>query len=231
MHRTAYVDDKLFAAEFRTGDTVRKSNIREFILTPFVGRVLFSNTDTGKVSVQWPWGAEQEDPTMLVKSASADGLPPGIVDTSYDTWEKARYTGDSETAKSDAKWRTSLATSIVDDFNHHTSTVRYAAQLAIYEGMSEETALNRIASVFGEKYGNDAVASVVADVYEGARRFAIYRKDSARKYQVSRSERAAGHLRCPRCAGGLKNRTYRHGQTIKQCRECGFSIANDDLVY
>jgi len=231
MHRTAYVDDKLFAVEFRTGDTVRKSNIREFILTPFVGRVLFSNTDTGKVSVQWPWGAEQEDPTMLVKTATSEGLPPGSIDTSYDTWEKSRFTGDSASSKSDAKWRSSLASSIVSDFNKQTASVRQAAELAIYEGLDEATAGSRISSVFADKYGADCVASVVADVYEGARRFAIYRKDSSRKYQVSRSERAAGHLRCPRCASGLKNRTYRQGQTIKQCRNCGFSIANDDLVY
>lgn len=230
MNRTAFVDDKLFAAEFRTGDSVRKSNIREFILTPFVGRVLFSNTDVGKVHVQWPWGAEQEDPTLLVKVATPENHPPQRIDTSYDTWEKARFTGDAQTEKDDKKWRSSLASQIALDWQKHTRPVYNAACLAVYSGVDQSTASAKIASMFGAHHGPDEISQVVGDVFEGARRFAIYWKDSTRKYKATAREREGNYLSCPRCASKMKPRTYRHQQAIQQCRNCGFSIASEDII-
>jgi hypothetical protein len=113
MDRFAFVDDVAYAKEFRTGDLVRKSNIRDLIVTPFVGRVLYSNTATGKVSVQWPWGQEIESPTELVKAHTTD-VGFDNFDTSLSTWESARYKSVDE--KSDAKWRNGLASLIVDEF-------------------------------------------------------------------------------------------------------------------
>ncbi len=230
MHRTAFVDDKLYAAEFRTGDSVRKSNIREFILTPFVGRVLFSNTDVGKVHVQWPWGAEQEDPTMLVRVATPENHPPEMIDTAYSTWEKSRFTGDASTEKEDKKWRSSLASEIVKDYAKHAKPVVSSAQYAVYSGLSEESAKSRIATIFRKTHGSAEVDQIVGDVFEGARRYAIYWRDSMRKYKATKREVSTGHLTCPRCASTLKPRTYRHGQTIKQCRNCGFSISDEDIL-
>ena len=76
MHKTAFVDNQLAARAFHTDDSVRKAGQRGLLLSPYVGRVVFSNTETGYVQVQWPWGVEQEVATELIKDTSGDLLPP-----------------------------------------------------------------------------------------------------------------------------------------------------------
>src|SRR5688572_460220 len=85
MRRIAFVDEVAASAAFSSGDVVRKTSMRDFVLSPYAGRVLYSSPKTGKVMVQWPWGSEQESPHELVKDLSGDYAPP-IHNSSYSTW-------------------------------------------------------------------------------------------------------------------------------------------------
>ena len=102
MLRTAFVDDKLFAREFNSGDVVRKSGIRDLVLTPYVGRVIYSNADTGKIQVQWPWGVIEEVASELIHDTSGYFAPPSM-DQSYSTWESSRNVNSPEVVKADEK--------------------------------------------------------------------------------------------------------------------------------
>lgn len=228
--RVAFVDDKLYAREFRTGDCVRKTGLRDFVLTPYVGRVLYSNTDTGVVQVQWPWGVENNTPSELVHDNSGDFGPPSHIDQSYSTYESSRWTSSPESEKNDAKWRSSLASSLVEEFESLTMPIYRAACKAWYDGTPELDALENLSGRFANSFGYDVVRRTVSNLYEHGRRVAIYWANSNRKYRATKSERDSGSLSCPRCASSLKPRVYRHGKRIMQCRACGFSIHNRDLM-
>lgn len=228
MFRFAFVDDPLYAKEFRSGDIVRKAGVRNILLSPYVGRVLYSDTETGKVSVQWPWGVESESATELVKDASGDYVSPALTDQSYSTWESARWTSSPDIEKSDAKWRSSLAS----DFERYTLPVWRAACYEWHNGTNEIEAVMRVSSEMSEDYGFDVVRRTVGNLYGLGRRLAIYWKDSKRRYKVTQREMSSGKHSCPRCGPGsiLKPIVYSHGEKILSCRGCGFSIHPTDLI-
>jgi len=229
MHRIAFVDDQLVARDFNTGDVVRKAGLRDFVLTPYVGRVLYSNPDTGKVEVQWPWGAEIETASELIRDAS-NYYPALSLDQSYSTWEQSRNENSPETVKSDEKWRASLASRVVSKYEDATKPLWRAACEAWHCGMGEVDAYLRMGSVFGDAYGDDAVRLTVANLYELGRRTALYWKDQKRRYKVTQQEKSSGDLKCPRCKGTMKPRTYRQGLRVLLCKTCGFTIHPKDVV-
>lgn len=214
MHRIAFVDDQLAARDFNTGDVVRRTGIRDFVLTPYVGRVLYSNVDTGKVSVQWPWGVEIEAASELIKDKS-NYYPPPSFDQSYSTWEQSRK---------------SLAARVVDRYEEATKPLWRAACEAWHCGMPEVEAFVKMAAVFGHKFGEDAVRITVANLYELGRRIAIYWKDTKRRYKVTQREKESGIICCPRCKGLMKPRVYRQGRRVLLCKTCGFVIHPKDVV-
>jgi hypothetical protein len=231
MHnKTAYVDNVQMAREFRAGDIVRRANYRDTLMTPYVGRVIYSNTETGVVMVQWPFGAYLEVPTELVRAGSVDFLPPLKLDQSYSTYEKSRYMNTEESAKSDEKWRKSLASDIVSDFESFTQPLYIKACQLFHDGVEEVTAANRLASECGHIYGFDTVDRTVKNLYGAGRRLALYWGNANRKYKRSQGEKATGIIKCPRCATKMYDRRYRQGKNIKQCRSCGFSIHSRDIM-
>lgn len=232
MNRYAFVDDKLYSQEFASGDIVRRVNIRDYIITPYVGRVIYANYNTGIVMVQWPWGAVVEPPTELIKvgAGNHDFVPPLKLDTSYSTWEKESYGFTTDSVKADEKWRKSIASSIVSEYEHQTKPVYVAACKAYYDSVPEVEAITRIAAEYADEYGFDTVRRTVGNLYGLGRRVALYWKNSQRKYKTSQAERASGKLKCPRCSSRMANRIYRANRAIKQCRSCGFSIHNRDII-
>src|ERR1700754_1595782 len=104
--KTAFVDEQIAAREFHTGDIVRIPGDRETVLSPYVGRVLFSNPALGTVHVQWPWGDEVEMATRLVRTEEALFSAPSF-DTSLSTLEQAQWTETKDQAK-----RTNFASNV-----------------------------------------------------------------------------------------------------------------------
>lgn len=229
FERTAFVDERLLAAEFCTGDVVRKTGLRDLVLTPYVGRVVYSNTETGKVQVQWPWGSEQESPVELVKMGTEDWVPPEAADQTYSSWEQARHTDGKAVAKDDAKWRKGLASRVVAAYEERTLPLYRAACESWHCGIPEIEAFTRMATVFGEEFGSDAVRITVSNLYGLGRRIAIYWKNNKRKYRVTQKEKDSKKFACPRCKGLLRPRVYRQGRRILLCKDCGFSISPSDL--
>lgn len=228
--RIAFVDEKLLAQEFRTDDHVRKTGLRDFVITPYIGRVLYSNTDTGVISVQWPWGVENNSPSELLLDRSDDFMPPQVTDQSYSTYESDRWKGDSESAKEDAKWRKSLASLMIKEYENITMPVYRSACKALYEGHSEMDALSIVSSVHSNQFGFEVVRRTVSNLYNAGRRFALYWASGNRKYRQTKSEKAANRMSCPRCHSVMKPRVYRHNKRISQCRACGFSIHSKDII-
>lgn len=226
----AFVDERLMAAEFGTGDVVRKTGLRDFTLTPYVGRVLYSNVETGKVHVQWPWGAEQESPAELVRLADPHSIPPLAADQSYSTWEKSRHVDGKDVDKADTKWRKSLAARVVSGYEARTLPLWRAACEAWHCGMPEVETFVKMSSVFADEYGEEAVRLTVANLYELGRRLAIYWKDNKRRYKTTQEEQDTKKFACPRCKGLLRPRVYRQGRRILLCKTCGFSIHPKDLI-
>jgi hypothetical protein len=225
MRRTAFVDDQLYSREFRSGDLVRKGGMHEVTFSPYVGRVLYSDNDTGAVSVQWPWGVESEAATTLTKDTSEEYGAPTEFDQSYSTWESSRWTSSPAIEKADAKWRASLAS----DFEKATLPVWRAACFEWHRGSSELDAMSHVSSEMSDDFGFDVVRRTVANLYGLGARLAIYWKDSKRRYRVTQSEKTSGKLSCPRCRSFLKPRVYSHGRRVLQCNDCGFSISPKDL--
>lgn len=229
MLRTAFVDEQLLAKGFNTGDVVRKAGPRDFVLSPYVGRVLFSNTETGTVSVQWPWGAEQEQPSQLVVDKSEYYVPTNV-DTSFHTWESERHRNDAQTMKDDQKWRRSVASRILTAYEKRTLPLWRAACEAWHCQMGEVEAYRGLIAAMGEDFGTDTVRRTVSNVYESGRRLAIYWKDSKRRYRVTQKEKSSGKYVCPRCRELLKPRVYRQGLRLLACKSCGFAIHPEDLI-
>lgn len=230
MFRTAFVDDCLIAREFNSGDVVRKAGYRDFVLSPYVGRVVYSSPDSGKVHVQWPWGAEELPASELVKDLSGAFEPPMQADQIYTTHEMARNVNSTEVVEADAKWRKSLASQIVDRYEHYTMPLYRAACEAWHCEIPEIEAFQRMVAVFGPRYGQDAVRLTIANLYELGRRVGLYWKDPKRKYKTSLKEKSTGKLGCPRCKGELKDRVFQHGGKVKLCKGCGFVINPADII-
>ncbi len=230
MFRTAFVDDQLIAREFKSGDIVRKAGYRDFVLSPYVGRVLYSSPDSGKVHVQWPWGAEEIPASELVIDRSESFQPPLQVDQSYSTHEMSRNIDSPEVVAADDKWRKSLASRIVDGYERYTLPLWRAACESWHCEMPEIEAFQKMSSVFGPRYGTDAVRLTVANLYEHGRQLSLYWKDPKRRYKTTQTEKKTGQFRCPRCKGGLKPRVFTHGGRVLCCRGCGFAINPRDIV-
>ncbi len=233
MLRTAFVDDQLAARDFKSGDIVRKTTIRDFVISPYPGRVLYANPDTGKVHVQWPWGAEESPATELVRELSGHFDAPHF-DQSYSTYEGSRNINSPEVVKADEKWRKSLASMplherIIHLYEERTMPLYRAACEAWHCEMPETEAFVKMAQVFGPEFGQDAVRITVANLYELGRQLAIYWKDPKRRYKVTQKEKTSGKMSCPRCKGILKPRTYRAGRRLLTCKTCGFAIHPKDV--
>ncbi len=225
--RLAFVDDRLYAKEFRTNECVRKTGLRDFVLTPYAGRVLYSNPDTGVVVVQWPWGAENNTPTELVHDKSGDfGLP--MLDQSYKTWESARYTSTPESNKTDAKWRKSLASDIHLDYQDKIKPLYVSISKLVYNNVPEKTAPKYLGR-FASKLGDYVVEEAISDVYTEARRIAFKYQKSTNKYMVSPVELEQG-LSCPRCFCGIDD-SGRKKRVMIQCPSCGFTALMETLQY
>lgn len=229
-NRLAFVDDMLQAREFKTGDVVRKAGYRDFVVSPYAGRVLYSNPDTGKVHVQWPWGAEESVASELVIDTSGDYLPPLQADQSYSTHEMGRHINSPESVKADAKWRKKLSSQIVDRYEQETLPLWRAACEAWHCEMPEIECFTKMAMVFGPEYGQEAVRLTVANLYELGRRLALYWKDPKRRYKTTQKEKQSGKYSCPRCKNPLKPRVYRHGGRVMLCKTCGFAIHPNDVT-
>ncbi len=229
MFRTAFVDDCLIAREFKSGDIVRKAGYRDFVLSPYVGRVIYSSPDSGKVHVQFPWGAEEVPASELVIDRSESFQPPLAADQSYSTHEMSRNINSPEVVKADDKWRKSLASQIVDGYEHYTLPIWRAACEAWFCEMPEVEAFQKMSAIFGPRYGQEAVRLTVANLYELGRRLAIYWKNPKRRYKTTQKEKSSGKLGCPRCHGELKPRVYRHGGRVMLCKGCGFVINPRDI--
>ena len=227
--RFAFVDDKLAARQFNSDEIVRKPGLHGNLISPYTGCVLYSNTDTGVVSVQWPWGVEQEYATELIHDVSGDYIPP-LYDQSYSTWEKSRNVNSKAVVDADKKWRGSIASTVVRKYEEKTLNLYRAACKAMHFGLDEVSAFVRISADLADIYGSDAVRRTVANLYGEGKRLAIYWKDPKRKYRVTQKEKAAGKLFCPRCKGELKPRVYKHGGRVLACRSCGFAINPSDCV-
>jgi len=233
--RTAFVDEMAIAGEFQTGDVVRKTGLRDFLLSPYVGRVVYSNTKTGKVTVQWPWGAEQESPVELVLDSSGDFVPPMITNQYYPSYESEYYACSEQKDKDDAKWRKSLASNItsriINKYETLTMPIWRAACKAWHNNMSQIETFQKLSGIFAERFGTDTVRRTIANLYGLGDRLAIYYKDNKRKYRVTNKEKSIGRLTCPRCKSPLKPRTYRQGKKVFLCKSCGFTISPKDLIY
>lgn len=255
--RTAFVDDIEAAKDFATGDIVRRMGYREMLPGPFAGRVIYSNPNTGKVHVQWPWGDEEEPATELIRDLSGDVAVNESLDSIYATWESARFTNDSITRESDEnwfknllkedpKWRKQLSSTVSESilsrlsriiiaYEELTKPIWIAACKAWYEGRDEISAFRKIASVYASDFGIDAIRLTVSNLYGLSRnpdpRCALYWKDNGRKYKVTQLEKSSGILNCPRCRSNMNPKIYRYQKKIMQCNECGFTISPKDLIW
>lgn len=224
--RVAFVDDRLYAREFRTNDCVRKTGLRDFVLTPYAGRVLYSNPDTGVVVVQWPWGAENNTPTELVPDKSGDfGLPQ--LDQSYKTWESSRYTSSSNT-EGDVKWRKSLAAEIQHDFREMTKPLYVDVSKLLYKNVPQAEAPRHLTR-HESRYGSYVINQAVNDVYGEAHRIAMKYTKSTNKYEATMAEKQHG-LDCPRCHTAITD-SGRFQKVMVQCPVCGFSALLENIQF
>ena len=230
MRRLAFVDDQLIAREFKSGDVVRKSGINDFVLSPYVGRVIYSSPDSGKVHVQWPWGAEETPASELIIDRSETLQPPMMADQSYSTHEMSRNINSPEVVKADAKWRKSLSSEIVARYEQYTMPLWRAACEAWHCQMPEIEAFQKMSVVFSPRYGSEAVRLTIANLYEYGRRIGLYWRDHKRKYKTTQREKTTNTLNCPRCKGVLKPRVYKHGGKVMLCKGCGWAINPSDIV-
>lgn len=256
--RLAFVDDMQAAKDFATGDIVRRMGYRELLPGPFAGRVIYSNPRTGKVHVQWPWGAEEEPATELIRDLSGDVAVNAALDQIYTTWESARHTNGEAAQKSqeewfksllkeDPKWKKQLASTgfslgeaaslmnIVSLYEEKTKPIWRSACKAWYGGMSEVEAFTHLSSMYENIFSLDSVRVTVSNLYESAKnpspKYALYWKDSGRKYKVTKKEKSNGVLYCPACRGKMRAKTYRKQKKCLQCTDCGFSISPKDLIW
>jgi hypothetical protein len=247
VERIAFVDEVALAREFATDDHVRKVTHRDALCSPYVGRVLYADNQTGKVMVQWPWGPEHEQPSELIRDASEMFRPPLQLDQLPQTVERQQHSNSDADFKADEKYRKSLAGTvaqraaqiyeyerrirrIAQEYEKRTLPIKRAVCLAFHSGKSEVDAYLAVGAEFVPSFGTEPVRLTVSNFYETARRLAIYWKDNNRRYKVTQRERAVGQLKCPRCASPLKPKTYRQGKKIFNCGSCGFSISPKDLI-
>jgi predicted RNA-binding Zn-ribbon protein involved in translation (DUF1610 family) len=223
----AFVDERALARNFKTGDVVQKASLRDLLPAPYYGRVLFANAETGVVTVQWPWGAEQEYPSTLNPVLAKD--VKNILDLNqwYSNWDAAKHGmyGDEPDPGYSA-----LSARVASLYEQKTLPMWRVACKLMHYGFDEIEAFKVVSKEFSDEFGPDAVRRTVANLYEASRRMAVYWNDPKRKYRVTRRERETGVFTCPRCKGTLRPRTFRQNQKVLSCRACGFTIHPEDLV-
>lgn len=73
---------------FKPGQSVRKF-VTEWNVSPYLGVVTHIVPATSKVWVQWPFGAQSEDPEYLIKvNPLVSGMPVSFIDRGYNSYEK-----------------------------------------------------------------------------------------------------------------------------------------------
>lgn len=225
----AFIDERALARNFKTGDIVQKSSLRDLLPSPYYGRVLFANAETGTVTVQWPWGAEQEHPSTLNPILSNAKDSKSILDLNqwYSNWDAARhgmYGDDPDPGYS------AMSAKIAAMHEQTTLPLWRAACKCMHDGMDSVSAFMKLSSSFAEEFGSDTVRRTVANLYEASKRLAVYWHDSKRRYRVTRKEKNSGVYTCPRCKNPLKPRTFRQNQKVMACKICGFTIHPRDLI-
>ncbi len=152
--RLSFIDDRALARQFSTGDVVRKPGSDGKFASPYSGSVIYSNTDIGTVSVQWPWGVEQEWASELIPDTSGDIIPPQIND-SYSTWEMERYITTPKKRK---------ASKIVKAFEDKTYPVYVEASRLHYNGLNQIDAFMGMEK-YCSRYGSDVVRRTVSNIF------------------------------------------------------------------
>lgn len=213
----AFIDERAIAQGFKPGDVVQKSNLRDMLPSPYYGRVIYPNCDTGVVVVQWPWGAEQEQPSCLIPIPDEKSVLD--LDQWYSNWDAESHGAYGESAAR-----------VASEYERATLPMWRMACKAMHRGMNEFEAFKQVGSEFSCQFGTDSVRRTVANLYETARRLAVYWHDSKRRYRVTRKERESGVFTCPRCKSPLKPRTFRQNQRVLACKTCGFTIHPRDVV-
>ena len=150
----SFIDDVALSRQFSTGDVVRKPGGDGKFASPYAGSVLYSNTSTGMVSVQWPWGSEQEWASELIPDTSGDIAPPAI-NSAYSTWEMERYTTTPKSRK---------ASQIVKAFEDKTYPVYAEASRLHYNGSNEIDAFVGMKK-YCDRYGSDVVRRTVSNIF------------------------------------------------------------------
>ena len=247
-NRLSFVDEVALAKEFATDDVVRKSTLRDTHLSPYAGRVLYSDHQTGKVMVQWPWGPEYEQPSELIRDASELIKPPLLLDQLPKTVERVQHQNSDDDFKLLEKYRKSLGADLVNrissiyDYNNkidrisklyelYTKPIKIAVCKSFHLGHDSISTFKVVSSDLSDQFGTEPIRITISNFYGLANKLAIYWKDNGRRYKVTQNERATGKLKCPRCgASPLTPRTYRQGKRILNCKSCGFAISPEDLV-
>jgi hypothetical protein len=213
--RLSFTDEPLLARGFKKGDVVRK--IHPFFpgLSPYVGRVLASNSKTGTVWVQWAWGPEQESPSELVKKSDTGfDTPPGEeVSQLYSSWETRN-----------------ASERIILSHKKNLSVLLPSIFLGFHRGSTKGRISSVVFEKFSDSFTRESVQEAVDDVFSLSHKIAIYWKDSKRKYKVTKREINSKRVICPRCKGLLKPRSYTHQNKLLSCKNCGFAIHPGDLI-
>lgn len=217
MIRTAYVDNRLLARQFKTGDVVRKTDLIDTFAIPYVGRVIYSNPLTGHVTVQWPWGAEQATPADLLKDISNDIEAPLFFDD-YSSYDKAMM------------MNAPMAHKIASSYNKCVSKCYSCTCKAIHYGAGPEESLNvfkRLSSVL-----DDETKSHLYNQLFNKDRMALYYKSSPRKYQMSKGEEQRKFASCPKCKSMMRPAKISKNSHVFRCSnvECKFMIHPEDVL-
>lgn len=223
----AFVDERALARSYKTGDVVQKTGLRDLLPAPYLGRVLFSNTDTGVVVVQWPWGAEQEYPSTLnpVMGKEVGGLLDlNQWQSNWDSAKHGMYDDDSDRDNPE------LSAKIASKFEKSTMPLWRQACKNMYLGLDDVESFQKLSREFGDEFGSDVIRRTISNLTESAKRMSVYWHDSKRRYRVTQKERKSGKFTCPRCKSPLKPRIFRQNQKVLACKSCGFTIHPLDII-
>lgn len=217
MKRTAYVDNRLLAQAFKPGDVVRRSELMDAFVTPYVGRVVFVNTGMGIIDVQWPWGREQEMPVELIKELSGDWAPPEFI-TDYSSWDM------------EAHLSPLLSKRVAACYNNKINKCYQCTCKALHYGADIETALDVFDSA-SDGIEPELVNRLSSYIF-GKPRHAIYYKASPRKYQMTKAEMKLRDPQCPKCRSAMKTARISKSEKVYRCsnHECKFMIHPNDVL-
>lgn len=217
MDRTAYVDNRYLAKQFKTGDVVRKTDLIDTFASAYVGRVIYSNPLTGVITIQWPWGAEQATPADIIKDQSNDIEAPLYFDD-YSSYDKS------------SMMHTSIAQRVAAKYASCAKTCYSCTCKAIHYGASKEVALevfNRLSASLAAETRDILYNRIFTD-----KRVALYYKSSPRKYQMSKGEEKRRTAACPKCKSVMRPAKISKNAHVFRCSnsECKFMIHPEDVL-